>query len=198
MKILVLSDVESKYYWDYFSPDKLEGIDLVVSCGDLKAEYLSFIATYVKVPVLYVHGNHDDSYAQKPPEGCICIENKIYEYKGVRILGIGGSIRYKDGEHQYTQGEMIRRLFKLWPLITLKKGFDILVTHSAEYQPEETEDYAHQGFKAFLYLLDRYKPKVFVHGHIHMNYGRRHKRERYRGETRVINAYERYIFEYEE
>ena len=197
MKILVLADVESKYYWDYFTPEKVEGIDLVLSCGDLKAEYLSFIATYVKVPVLYVHGNHDDSYAHKPPEGCICIEDKIYEYKGIRILGLGGSIRYKNGEHQYTQLEMKKRVFKLWPLLKRKKGFDILLTHSPEYRPHEQTDNAHVGFEAFLDLLDKYRPRFFIHGHIHMNYGRKNKRERYYGRTRVVNGYERYIIEYE-
>ena len=47
-------------------------------------------------------------------------------------------------------------------------------------------------------LLDKYSPKFFVHGHIHMNYGRNNKRERVYKDTRVINAFERYIFEYEE
>lgn len=42
MKILLLADVESKYLWDYFEKEKLDGIDLIISCGDLKAEYLSF------------------------------------------------------------------------------------------------------------------------------------------------------------
>ena len=60
-----------------------------------KAEYLSFLASFTKVPVLYVHGNHDDCYEIQPPDGCINIENKIYVYKGVRIMGLGGSIRYK-------------------------------------------------------------------------------------------------------
>ena len=40
MKILVLADEESKYYWDFFDKEKLEGIDLILSAGDLKAEYL--------------------------------------------------------------------------------------------------------------------------------------------------------------
>ena len=30
MKILVLADVESKYLWDYFEKEKLEGIDLIL------------------------------------------------------------------------------------------------------------------------------------------------------------------------
>lgn len=49
-------------------------------------------------PSLYVHGNHDDKYNVKPPEGCICIEDEIYEYEGVRFLGLGGSNRYKPGK----------------------------------------------------------------------------------------------------
>ena len=33
MKILLLADEESKYYWDYFEKSKLEGIDLIISEG---------------------------------------------------------------------------------------------------------------------------------------------------------------------
>lgn len=43
MRILVLADVESKYLWDYFEKEKLDGIDLILSCGDLKPQYLSFL-----------------------------------------------------------------------------------------------------------------------------------------------------------
>ena len=80
MKILVVSDEESKYLWDYFQKEKLDGIELILSSGDLDPDYLSFLATVSSVPVLYVRGNHDDKYAWKAPEGCICIENKIYVY----------------------------------------------------------------------------------------------------------------------
>ena len=47
MKILFISDEESKYYWDYYSPDKLEDIDLIISCGDLAPQYLSFLVHYL-------------------------------------------------------------------------------------------------------------------------------------------------------
>ena len=30
MRILVLADVESKYLWDYFEKEKLDGIDLIL------------------------------------------------------------------------------------------------------------------------------------------------------------------------
>ena len=197
MKILVLADVESKYYWDFFSMDKLNDIDLILTAGDLKAEFLSFLATYAKVPILYVHGNHDASYETKPPEGCICIEDKIYKYNGIRILGLGGSIRYKNGPHQYTQFEMKSRVAKLKPKIFFNRGFDILLTHAPAYHIYDGDDKVHEGFEAFVSLIDKYSPKFFVHGHIHMNYGMNNKRERNYKETRIINAYDHYIIEFE-
>ena len=77
MKILLVSDEESSYLWDYYQPGRLDGIDLILSCGDLKAEYLSFLVTMGKAPLLYIHGNHDVDYVNRPPEGCDCIEDKL-------------------------------------------------------------------------------------------------------------------------
>lgn len=196
MRILVLADEESKSLWDYFDQSKLEGIDLILSCGDLKPEYLSFLATFAKVPILYVHGNHDDIYEEKPPDGCICIENTIYTYQGVRILGLGGSIRYKQGKNQYTQSEMKMRVAKMWWQIKKNKGFDILLTHAPAYHINDGEDGPHEGFEAFAQLLDKYKPKCFIHGHVHLTYSRSHKRESQYKETRIINGFEKYIFDY--
>ena len=130
MKILFIADEESKLYWDYFKKEYFEDIDIIVSCGDLKASYLSFLSTMLPIPVLYVHGNHDDKYDRNPPEGCICIEDSVFEYKGVRFLGLGGSNRYKPGVNQYTEKQMAKRIRKLrWKLFR-SKGFDVLVTHS--------------------------------------------------------------------
>lgn len=195
MKILVIADEESKYLWDYFDREKLEGIDLILSAGDLDPEYLSFLVTLSKAPVLYVHGNHDDKYEKKPPEGCICIEDQIYEYEGIRILGLGGSMRYRPGMHQYTDSEMNRRVHRLWFSLFRKRGFDILLTHAPAYQLNDGRDLPHQGFRVFLKLLDKYRPKYFIHGHMHLNYGRCKRYDKY-GDTHVINAYERYVFEY--
>ena len=77
MKILVVSDKESKSLWDYYEPGKLDPYDLIISCGDLAPQYLSFLATFTKAPVLYVRGNHDDCYEQTPPDGCTDIDGKF-------------------------------------------------------------------------------------------------------------------------
>ena len=198
MKILALSDHECPWLWDYLDRRRLEGVDLILSCGDLKPQYLSFVVTFAHCPVLYVHGNHDEKYREMPPEGCICIDDAIYVHDGVRILGLGGSMRYRNGEHQYTEWDMKRRVGKLAFKLFRHRGFDILVTHAPAYELNDARDLPHQGFKVFLTLLEKYKPRFFLHGHVHMSYGRNHKRyDRYQ-ETHVINAFERCVFEYED
>ncbi len=198
MKILAIADEESRYLWDFYEPGKLKDIDLIISCGDLNPDYLMFLVTLSNVPVLYVHGNHDEKYETKPPEGCVCIEDDIFVFKGVRILGLGGSMRYRPGKHQYTDAQMNRRVRKLWWKLRRKKGFDILVTHAPAYQLNDGMDLPHQGFTAFRSLMEKYKPKYFLHGHVHLNYGRRHKRYDQYEETQVVNAFERCIIEYDE
>ena len=197
MKILAIADEESAYLWDYFEKSKLEGIDLIISCGDLDPRYLSFLATFTAAPVLYVHGNHDDKYEHIPPDGCICIDDKIYVHQGVRILGLGGSMRYKPGSYQYTEWQMKNRVRKLWFSLMKHRGFDILVAHAPAYQLNDGMDLPHQGFQIFRVLMEKYKPKYFLHGHVHMSYGRKHKRYDTYHDTQVVNAFERCVIEVE-
>lgn len=198
MKILAIADEESKYLWEYFDKRMFEDIDLIISCGDLDPTYLSFLVTLSSVPVLYVHGNHDEKYDDFPPDGCVCIEDQIYVHKGVRILGFGGSMRYSSGKYQYTDWQMKQRAAKLKFQLFRKRGFDILVTHAPAYQLNDGRDLPHQGFQVFRTLMEKYRPKYFLHGHVHLTYGRSYKRYDKYEDTHIINAYERCVFEFED
>ena len=195
MKILLVSDKESAYYWDYYQPGRLDGIDLILSCGDLKSNYLSFLVTMGRARLLYVHGNHDQTYDLHPPEGCDCIEDKLVTVGGLRILGLGGSPLYSGGPHQYTEEQMARRIRRLQFQLWKSGGVDLVLAHSPMRGYGDGEDYAHRGFECLLSLLDRYKPMYMVHGHVHMSYGADLPRVHQRGETTIINAYERYILD---
>ncbi len=195
MKILTISDEECPALWDYYIPGRLDGYDLIIACGDLNAKYLSFLVTVARVPVLYVHGNHDVNYDQVPPEGCDCIDDHIVVYNGVRILGLGGCRKYHRGPHQYTEAEMRRRIRRLWWKLKRLGGVDIVVTHAAPEGLGDAEDRAHWGFAALRELLDKYKPQVLVHGHVHISYGHQIPREIDYNGSRIINACERYVFE---
>ena len=195
MRILALADEECLSLWDYYTPGKLDGIDLILSCGDLKASYLSFLVTMGKAPLFYVHGNHDDSYAQKPPEGCECIDDQLITYQGLRILGLGGSMFYSGGEHQYTDAQMRRRIHRLQRKIRRAGGVDIVVTHTPPTGLGDSDDYAHRGSDALREFLDKYHPRYLVHGHVHLRYGAEVPRVIEYGDTKIINACERYSFD---
>lgn len=197
MKILAVSDVPSPYYFDYYAPGKLDGFDLILACGDLSREYLEFLVTMARCPVLYVHGNHDERFDTAPPEGCICVDDQIYIHNGVRILGLGGSYRYRQGKYMYTEAQMRRRVRRLRFQLLRRRGFDILLTHAPARHLNDFDSFSHRGFECFLDLLDKYRPKYFVHGHIHKNYGVHIPQRTVRGETVVINAFDHCIFEYE-
>ena len=196
MKILAVADEEAKYYYDYYQPGKLKEFDLILACGDLHRAYLEFLVTMAGCPVLYVRGNHDDGFAQKPPEGCVCVEDRIYVHEGVRILGLGGSHRYRQGGNMYTEKQMRRRIRRLRFQLWRHKGFDILLTHAPARGINDFDSLSHRGFECFVELLDRYKPRYFVHGHIHKNYGARIPQRTQRGETMIINACEYCKFDY--
>ena len=157
------------------------------------------------VPLLYVPGNHDPSLRpmdaswlplgmEQPvlgPLGCMNIDGRLVEASGLRIAGLGGSLRYKDGPNQYSQGQMGRRALRLEVRIRLKRAtrgrkLDILVTHAPPFGLAEANDAAHVGFVAFVRLIRRFQPVLAVHGHVHP-YGRVTP-ERQAGATRVINV----------
>ena len=194
MKILTVSDEECPALWDYYVPGRLKEYDLIIACGDLKASYLSFLVTMARCPVFYVYGNHDRNYDFDPPEGCDCIDGRLVEYNGLRILGLGGCRRYHPGPYQFTEKEMRRRIRKLRFPLWRHKGMDILVTHAPAEGLGDDEDPAHWGFAALRELLDKYQPRYMLHGHVHLRYGS-HQRSIEYNNTTIINASERYVLE---
>lgn len=196
MKILAVSDHECPALWDYYIPGRLDSYDLILSCGDLKAEYLTFLVTMSRARLLYVHGNHDGAYSFLPPEGCEDIDGHLVVYNGVRILGLGGCLWYHEGPHQYTEKQMRRRIRRLKRAVKRAGGVDIVITHAPPRGLGDLDDPAHRGFEAFTELIESCRPKYLLHGHVHLNYGRSIPRVNEYGETAVINVSERFEFDY--
>ena len=107
-----------------------------------------------------------------PPEGCLCIEDNVFLYRGIRFAGLGGSYRYQpDGINMYTEEQMARRIRKpLWK-IRKNKGVDVLVTHAPAFGLGDLDTLPHRGFRCFLKFLEKYRPRYMLHGHVHRNYG---------------------------
>lgn len=90
--------------------------DLVVSCGDVAFQYLEYVVglagvPLVFVPLVFVPGNHDprllasnqtwaplEEHEQiRSPVGCDDIDGRVVDVAGLRVVGLGGSIRYRPG-----------------------------------------------------------------------------------------------------
>ncbi|MFN2491003.1 MAG: metallophosphoesterase [Actinomycetota bacterium] len=187
--------------------------DLVVACGDLPFDYLEYVVTMLNVPLLYVPGNHDpdvspDRQRAEPgelltpflsrsleeppgPQGCTNVDGRVVDAGGLRIAGLGGSIRYGRGPNQYTQAQMRRRALRLQLRLLRRRlsgrqGLDILITHAPPLGLGDGEDPAHRGFRALHWLVARATPRILVHGHVHP-YGQL-QGDRTIGATKVVNA----------
>ncbi len=196
MKILIIADEESKYLWNHYDTTFFSDIDFIISAGDLKAKYLSFLTTMSRKRLFYIHGNHDNSYRHSPPDGCETLEDNIIVQNGIRILGLGGSFRYKEGPFQYTEKKMRRRIRKLNIIIRQFGGIDIIVTHAPAKGIDDGKDLCHTGFEVFNELMRKYKPTYLIHGHQHLNYGYNSKRINFYKKTTIINGYNYYILDY--
>ena len=169
---------------------------MILACGDLPRPYLEFLVTMANRPLFYVRGNHDDYLERDPPEGCVCIDGKLIVYQGIRIMGLGGSYRYREGNNVYTEQQMQRRILRLKYQLWKNKGFDILLTHAPARGVNDFDSLSHRGFECFLRLMDQYEPRYLIHGHIHKNYGMHIPQITVCGATTVINAYASCAFEY--
>ena len=178
MKILAIADTEERCLWECFRKERFEGVDLILSAGDLDPDYLEFLVTVINKPLIYVRGNHDDRYARHAPGGCICVEDSVYTYRGIRIAGLGGSMRYRDGANMYTEREMSKRMRKLSRKVRMVGGCDILLTHAPAAGMGDLDDLPHRGFECFNTALESWGADYMVHGHVHQCYGRDFQRER--------------------
>jgi len=187
--------------------------EVVVACGDLPFDYLEYLVSRLDVPLVYVPGNHDpDLHApsrtwtalshdvEDPgPPGCINADGRVVAVAGLRVAGLGGSVRYRPGPNQYTQAEMRWRALRLELRLRVRparsgRRLDILITHAPPDMVDRPDtDPAHHGFKAFDRLLRHTSPRAHVYGHVHP-YGVAQP-VRKLGSTQLVNAVPYRVFD---
>jgi Icc-related predicted phosphoesterase len=195
MKILSVSDRIETSLYDEKAPQRYEGVELILACGDLPPEYLRFLRNVFNVPLLYVAGNHDIRYVEQPPTGCMNAHARLIKFKGLNIVGFEGSRWYNGGRYQYTEAQMRRIVFKLVPTLWWHKSIDFIVTHAPPRFIHDAEDLCHRGFKSYRSLITRFSPRYFIHGHIHQEFENTAQRMTVFKNTHVINSYGHVFFE---
>jgi len=191
MKLLCLSDTEMPQLQNAANLRRqYSDIDMVISCGDMRPDYLEFITSILSAPLFYVRGNHDEIYAQEPPGG-INLHGQVVEFGGLTLTGLEGSLRYNRGRIQYTQAQMSASALALAPRLlwrrwARRRGIDLFVTHAPARDIHDGADLAHRGFDCFRPFMQCFRPRYMLHGHVHTWDRRSITRSRY-GATCVIN-----------
>ena len=205
MKVLAIADeVESRLYGPILK-QRFSDVDLVLSCGDLPIYYLEFIVSVLNAPLLYVKGNHAPEQmsasgeVKQEPEGCVNIDGRVVNARGLLVAGLEGSMRYNDGPHQYSENEMRLKALRLVPRLLLNKWrygryLDILVTHAAPRGIHDGKDLCHMGFRAFVDFMDRFRPRYLLHGHMHVYTPNVVTETQYR-DTLVLNAFRYHLLD---
>lgn len=196
---LTLSDRLVQFIYSPQVRNRFADIELVLGCGDLPYYYLEYIISVLNVPLYFVRGNHANvvEYTvggpRKGPQGGVDLHRKVVYHNGLLLAGVEGSLRYREGPFQYTQGEMWMHVLGLVPALLTNRAvygryLDVFVSHAPPWDIHDREDIAHQGIKAFRWLLEVFQPRYHFHGHIHVYQPDAVLETQYKN-TRVINTY---------
>ncbi|MBA2596926.1 MAG: metallophosphoesterase [Chloroflexia bacterium] len=191
--------------------ERMGHVAFAVSCGDLPASYLEFIADALNRPVYYVLGNHAEELTRgngdkgiRHPAGAIDLGGKVVRDSatGLILAGFPGSPRYCEGEPvQYSEWELGVMAKKMVPRLQLNRlrygrALDLLVTHAPPRDINDRPDPAHRGFEVLRRFLDTWRPPYHLHGHVHL-YDRSQTAQQRYGDTDVINVFPYRVLELE-
>ncbi|MEU4807091.1 metallophosphoesterase [Actinosynnema sp. NPDC023587] len=205
-KVLAVADEVVERLWT--EQVRRHEVDLVVAAGDLPFDYLEFLTSALDRPCVFVPGNHDPDLSGYSnvrglwtragipsrwpgPAGGVNADGRVVDVAGLRIAGLGGSIRYNDGPNQWTerhQARRVRRLARLaaWRGLRDGRGVDVLLTHSPPLGCGDEPDPPHRGFACLHEAVHRLRPPLLLHGHIHPHGAP--KPDRLLEGTRVVNV----------
>jgi calcineurin-like phosphoesterase family protein len=205
-RVLTVSDEVVESLWT--DQVRRHSVDLVLAAGDLPFDYLEYLADALEQPCVLVPGNHDadlGGYSRRRglwtrdgfpvdwpgPQGWQDTDGQVVDVAGLRIAGLGGSIRYSGGPNQWTEGQQSRRAKRLARTAHRKyrqdgRGVDVLLTHSPPRGLGDREDLPHRGFACLHDAVRRIRPALMLHGHIHPH--GRPTPERWLDSTRIVNT----------
>jgi Icc-related predicted phosphoesterase len=154
----------------------------MLALGDVSDSLILEAAeAYGAPPVFGVRGNHDVVTAF--PEGITDLHLRTVEFGGLKFGGFNGSWKYKPRGHYLYQQDEATALLKDFPRV------DVFVSHNSPRHIHDKEDETHFGFEALAAYVAEKRPRLFFHGHQHIN------QETMVGVTQVIGVYGHRIFE---
>ena len=166
VRVLAVSDELEPAFEFESNRRALMPLDAIVGAGDLKPEYLDFLADAFRVPLLYVRGNHDrgggwnEEIAHVPEP----MDGSWHDVAGLTVAGLSWpSDKHERAVHDDNAAwrQVAARYLRL-----RSARPDIIVSHVPPLGIGDTpEDHYHRGFAAYRWFCERLKPVLWVHGH---------------------------------
>jgi Icc-related predicted phosphoesterase len=157
MKALIIADDD-----EVSSLIKPCDVDLLISLGDLSDITILKTAKTVNARKIYaVKGNHDSGEVFSQP--IVDLHRVIKISDGTAFGGFCGCWKYKPiGFHIFEQQDV-------FSLMSHMSAVDIFIAHNSPRGVHERDQHAHVGFDSFKDYINRYQPRLFLHGHQHVN-----------------------------
>jgi len=180
MKIIAITDVHGRVNQALRITEiiKREGVKAILLAGDIsryksieEAHEIIKTLTSAGIKVFYVPGNMDDPKICEEVniENAVCIHEKVVEFNGYIITGIGGALKGPfNTPFELSEENILEMLEKLMGRIKCGRRV-ILVTHNPPYNTkvDELGFGEHVGSKSLRMIIEKYKPVLNVCGHIH-------------------------------
>jgi len=174
IRLLAVSDSVDPALGYEVNREGIGAIDGIVGCGDLEPSYLGFLADAFHVPVAYVRGNHDRGGhwketardAPRPlPSG------RLAEIGGLTVApfdwpGVDSSLALRDERRAWR--DVLRVAWAIVVRRLRRPAEPILVlSHAPPRGVGDSEaDPYHVGYRAYRWLLVRFRPPLWLHGHV--------------------------------
>jgi len=173
---LAVSDDEDPALGFKVNRDGLGPLDAIIGAGDLEPAYLGFLADAFGVQLRYVRGNHDhggrwtDSVANSSPQALRT--GAIEDVDGLPVLTLEWpGLRHRDRKRH--DGSALVDVARLTASVALRRlrrggGPAVVLSHAPPRGVgDRGADPYHVGFAAYRWLLDRLRPPLWLHGHVH-------------------------------
>jgi len=182
MRVLTLSDEVVPLVYSLQIKERFADVALVLCCGDLPYYYIDYVISMLDRPCYYVAGNHDQpewtagGECVTTPHGCIDMDGQVHFDHGLLLAGIGGSLRYnRERGAQYTEWQMFVKCCLLaakllWQKLVYGRQLDIMMTHAPLAGVHDAQDRPHRGVQSFVWLQRIFRPRYWIHGHVHRSY----------------------------
>lgn len=147
-----------------------DGFDTVEEAQAADAQDVVRRLAEVDCPIFYVMGNDDWVDLNPSVSNIQSVHGRRVSFGDFNVVGYQYTLPFMGGINEKPEHEMEQDLVELQNLVDQRT---VLVTHGPAYRAlDKVTIGGHAGSISLRKLVDRYSPRVHIHGHLHYWFGR--------------------------